>query len=307
MTNTIALTGEAALRQNIEAARAPATRRSYARAWAAYQAFAGSDMPADPYDVAVYLSELGTRTAPSTVRLHAAAIAAAHADAGEPTPTNHPGVKKAIGGHARLAGVAPEQADGIDDDAFERITATAMMPRVTRGGRIENEAQAQFRALVDCGLIGLMRDALLRRSEASALTWGDLRGQVDGTGRLFIRASKTDQIARGSIRFVSEEIVETLVTLRMMTSGEPHDRIFCLSASQICRRIAAAAAHAGLDGRYSGHSPRIGMAQDLARAGTGLVEMMVAGGWKSPNMPAYYIRNIEAGTGAVAKYYEDRE
>ena len=60
---------------------------------------------------------------------------------------------------------------------------------------------------------------------------------------------------------------------------------------------------AGLGEGFSGHSPRIGMAQDLTAAGVGLPALMVAGRWKSERMPAYYSRAQSAGRGAVANFY----
>ena len=80
--------------------------------------------------------------------------------------------------------------------------------------------------------------------------------------------------------------------------------MFDLSASQICRRIQAAAKAAGLGSGFSGHSPRVGMAIDLARAGTDMTSLMVAGRWQSPRMPARYTRNEAAGQGAVARLYQ---
>ena len=182
-----------------------------------------------------------------------------------------------------------------------------MTPRVTRGGRMETGPEAEFRGLLDVTIIGLMRDALLRRSEAAALTWGDVAPQPDGTARVLVRRSKTDQESEGAILFVSDAVTECLETLRLITEAQPDDSVFGLSGSQICRRIAAAARHAGLSGNFSGHSPRIGMAQDLVRSGASLPAVMSAGRWKSADMPAYYTRSQSAGHGAVASYYQSKE
>ena len=45
------------------------------------------------------------------------------------------------------------------------------------------------------------------------------------------------------------------------------------------------------------------MARDLARAGIELPSLMNAGRWRTPVMPAPYIRNESAGRGAVAQFY----
>ena len=60
---------------------------------------------------------------------------------------------------------------------------------------------------------------------------------------------------------------------------------------------------AGLGDGFSAHSPRVGMAQDLSAAGAELPELMTAGRWDSPTMPARYTEAQAAGRGAVAQYY----
>ena len=46
---------------------------------------------------------------------------------------------------------------------------------------------------------------------------------------------------------------------------------------------------------------RIGAAVSLAQAGASVVDMQVAGRWKSPQMPAYYARGELAEQGAIAR------
>ena len=84
---------------------------------------------------------------------------------------------------------------------------------------------------------------------------------------------------------------------------DPATSVFGLSASRIGRRIKAATRMAGLGEGFSGHSPRVGMAQDLSAAGAELPELMTAGGWNSPTMAAKYTEAQAAGRGAVARYY----
>ena len=290
-----------ALHENLESSRSPQTMRHYRRIWQDYVSHYSDTLPADPGHVALYLSQIGLTCCPATVRLHASAISARHTDAGLPSPIEHPGVRKMLSGHARLKRHVPIQAAGIDAETFERLTEVAVCPRITRGGRIESVDEAQERGMKDLAIIGLMRDALLRRSECASLTWNDLTIEPDGSGRLNIRYSKTDQEGQGSIRYVSSMIVEFLMAYKIVQSG--NESMFGLSASQICRRIQTLCAQAGLKGKYSGHSPRIGMAIDLARSGVSLPALMEAGRWKSTTMPAHYVRAVEAGSGAVAKWY----
>jgi hypothetical protein len=48
------------------------------------------------------------------------------------------------------------------------------------------------------------------------------------------------------------------------------------------------------------------LAQDLAAAGAELPELMVAGRWRTPEMPARYAERTMAGRGAVATYHSRR-
>ena len=87
---------------------------------------------------------------------------------------------------------------------------------------------------------------------------------------------------------------------------DPSTPVFGLSASQIGRRVAAAAKAAGLGDGFTGHSGRVGMAQDLAAAGVELPALMQAGRWQSSKMPARYTERQAAGRGAVARYYQGK-
>ena len=57
------------------------------------------------------------------------------------------------------------------------------------------------------------------------------------------------------------------------------------------------AADAGVPGRVSGHSLRVGSAQSLAAAGAGEAELREAGDWIDPAMPARYTRHQTAARG----------
>ena len=74
-----------------------------------------------------------------------------------------------------------------------------------------------------------------------------------------------------------------------------------LGTAAIRAVIKRRAKQAGIARRVSGHSLRVGAAQSLVEEGASLVDLQVAGRWKSPSMPAYYVRNQEASRGAVAR------
>ena len=69
---------------------------------------------------------------------------------------------------------------------------------------------------------------------------------------------------------------------------DPAAPVFGLSSSQVGRKVTAAAPAAGLGDGFTGHSGRVGMAQDLAATGVELPALMTAGRWKSSKMPARY-------------------
>ena len=110
--------------------------------------------------------------------------------------------------------------------------------------------------------LSVLRDGLLRRSEASALRWGDVEVQDDGSVRLHVRRSNTDQEAEGAVLYICPEAATVLVAIMpegfaMVDATAP---VFGLSESQIGRRVNAAAKAAGLGEGFTGHSGRVGMA-----------------------------------------------
>ena len=295
------------LQEAMASARSASTRRCYRSQWNLWRRWAearGHDfLPASPLAVADYLldrAESGASIA--TVKMARSALAAMHKDTGHPDPTDNEGVRRVLAGLSRTISRPQQQAAALTREVQVAIQATAGFPRLLPGGQMETPARARRRALVDIALVAVMRDALLRRSEAAALTWGDLETAADGSGRLMVQNSKTDQSGEGSVLYLSPATMDALSQIRPATPG-PERSVFGLSPRQINRRIAAAARAAGAQGDFAGHSPRVGMAIDLAASGCELPALMTAGRWESPTMPARYTRAEAAGRGAVARYY----
>ena len=106
------------------------------------------------------------------------------------------GIALAGPGRARLSegmGKTPcqpqRQSGALTADVLAVIRLTAVQPR-QRGRGIETPEQAAERAKLDVALVAILSDAGLRRSEAAALTWGDVRRWDDGSGRLTVVRSK---------------------------------------------------------------------------------------------------------------------
>jgi len=74
-----------------------------------------------------------------------------------------------------------------------------------------------------------------------------------------------------------------------------------LTKRSIRRTIIRRAGDAGVQGRVSGHSLRVGSAQSQVSAGLSLVEMQFVGRWRPPAMPGRYAQDQLAKHGAVAK------
>ena len=244
---------------------------SYVHEWNRFAAWAESagrrSLPATPEDVAVYLqerSEAGARA--STIRVVAAAITHNHRDAGFDVPLRHGPARTVLEELIQDDSPGPTRALPLDLDCYLAIRKTACEPRSGRGGQTERVTNARRRGALDVAMIGLMRDARLRVSEAAALTWGDLEQVPGGSGR--VRVGDT------GYRVVS---ADTMRLLRAVRRGAGDDGpVLGMRPNQIAIRIGAAARQAGLGGGYSGDSPRLGMILDLETLGVLLLGGHVA-------------------------------
>ena len=289
----------------------PTTRKVYSAAWDRFQAWAQNEgvtsLPADPVTVAAYLvhrDALGLSFA--SLAMDRKAISFFHRRAGLPTPTASEGVKMTLAGVRNRAAergrAEPRQARGLREAGLEAIIDTAHVPRVYRSGRTESPQAARWRGAVDIAIVSVMRDALLRRGEAANMRWADVKFRRDGSSRVIIRRSKTSNTP--AVLYVGVRATAALKCIRPKKPA-PRARVFGVRRGRtISVRIAAVCREAGLGEGFSGHSPRVGMTQDLTARGAGLVAIMNAGRlWKSERMPAHYARGEAAGLGAVARYY----
>ena len=292
----------------LNASCAANTTRAYRSGWSAWQRWAAEHghqvMPAAPVAVAAYLAHRAEQgAAVSTVRIARAAISAAHRQAGADDPCKHPGVVQVLKGLSRTDKDRGQvQGQGLDWRAADLVAGGA-----ANGGR-------SLAGLRDAAIIQVMLDALSRVSEAAALDVADVQRQVDGIGigTVTVRSSKTDQEGRGHVRYLGAPTMRRLgawLSAAGITTGGPLLRQVLKDGATVTGRLGARsirsiitrrAADAGA-GRVSGHSLRVGSAQSLAAAGTGLVELQEVGDWQTPTMPAHYARHQLAARGAVAK------
>ena len=208
--------------------------------------------------------------------------------------------------HATLAGIRREgrdrgcgQVDGLTWQDVERGCLLAEMENTLAGLR-------------DAAIIRLMSDCLLRVSEVVAVNIEDFQEKT-----LTLWSSKSDQEGTGESLYVCDTTRDVLTRYREradITDGamfrhirrgdniQPN-RITAHSARRIIKKRAA---DAGVKGFISGHSLRVGSAVSLAQAGATVVDMQVAGRWKSAEMPAHYAKAELAERGAVARFKDGK-
>ena len=208
--------------------------------------------------------------------------------------------------NATLAGIRREgkdrgrgQVDGITWQDVDRVCIYA-------------ETQGTLTGLRDATMIRLMSDCLLRISEVVAVDVEDIKGKT-----LAIGSSKTDPEGRGENLYICDQTRRVLKRYRKMgdiSGGALFRRIRRgdhihnerLTAHSARRIIKKRAADAGVEGFISGHSLRVGSAVSLAKAGASVVDMQVAGRWKSAQMPAHYAKAELAERGAIARFKDGK-
>ena len=206
---------------------------------------------------------------------------------------------QALRRYRRAADAAPGQVRGISWEEADRMRDLAARVGDARGLR-------------DAALIAVASDALLRVSELSSVQVRDVAFEGDGSARLLVRRSKNDRQGRGALLFPGRrtaQLVRQWMAVAKVETGALFRRMHRagsiaaegMGIGSVRRVIVRRAKAAGVSGRVSGHSLRVGSAQSLARRGAGLVAMQKAGRWVSPDMPARYTRSQAAAEGAVAR------
>ena len=244
---------------------------SYASQWNRFvawcEASGRSPLPASPEHVTDYLKDKRESGAkPSTLKVVAAAIARNHKEAGFDVPLRLGVARTVLDELTQDDSPDPTRALPLDLDCYLAIRKTAYEPRSGRGGHVERVSNARRRGALDVAMIGLMRDARLRVSEAAALTWGDLGRVPGGSGQV--------RVADTGYRVVSADTMRLLSSVRR--GADDGELLLGMRPNQIAIRIGAAARQAGLGEGYSGDSPRLGMILDLETIGVLLLGSHVA-------------------------------
>ena len=280
----------------LEGAYSAATMRSYRSDIGAFVAWcdrAGlKPFPAEVATVCAFLDDQARSLSVATVQHRLSAIRKIHQLQRLPDPTQDEDVNLAIRRIRRSKFARPKQAKGLTRDYLKAF--------------LEGQPDTPW-GLRNRAMMALGYDLLTRRSELVALRTDDLEFRPDGTLRVLIRRSKSDPYGKGRIAFTSRQTA-TLTGAWLDWRGPRIAYLFCpiykqkaidrgLSATTVKRMIKSAAERAGLDPvdveAFSGHSMRVGAAQDLLSAGHQTAAIMRAGGWKSLHVLAGYLEHAE--------------
>jgi site-specific recombinase XerD len=305
----IVQTTEVAILQSLadhaEAARgayAPSTERALRDDVAKFSGWCSAAglgaMPAAPKTIAAFIeaqAQLGRK--PASIRRYVSSISTFHRAAEVQNPCESLTVKLALKRMHRELGRAQRQAAPLN------------RPQVEQMLRASGDS---LRALRDRALLATCYDTLMRESEIVALLVSDLEFSPDGSGVVTIRRSKTDQEGQGMRRYIH---IDTVSYLRqwLATAGHSDGAVFrsvpkggrlggALAAPEVARILRRFAQRAGVEAKgVSGHSCRVGAAQDQVAAGLDLVSVMQSGGWSSAAMPARYSAKLAARRSGSAR------
>ena len=257
-------------------------------------------LPARAATVVAYIEAMANERAPATVRRYVSSIAAVHKAAGERSPLDHVTVRRALQRMRRRKGCRQRQVHGLTWTLRRRLMEAA-------GDRM---IDARNRAI-----LAVAYDAMLRRSELVAVQVVDVTMDRGGSASLLVRRAKTDPEGGGAVLYLHRDSVR-LLSAWLNASGIARGPLFRsvrkngtvggkLDASQVPRIYKGMAERAGLPARVvrrlSGHSPRVGAAQDMIAKGIGIPAIMQAGRWKSAQMVQRYGERLLAKRNGAAQ------
>ena len=244
-------------------------------------------LPASPETIAAFVDDRAETRAPATVRLYVTSLAIAHRALGLERIVRDPLVKLALQRMHRRKGRRQGQAAGLTLPLRQRMLEAA-------GHTLPDDRNR--------AMLAVAYDAMLRRSELVTLQVTDMLEELKGDGSLLVRRSKTDREGRGEIAWISADTVRLVRTWRdrarisdglmfrsVAKGGRVGNRLHPCQVPRIFKSMARAAGlQEALVAGLSGHSARVGAAQDMVAAGIELPAILQAGRWKSVAMVNRY-------------------
>jgi integrase len=291
-----------------EGAYSPNTLRAQKADGAIFQAFCESisepHLPAAPKTIRAFIeAQVHEGKKPATVKRYVATIARVHIAAGLLNPCSSEAVRLGLKKMGRETSARQDQAHPLGwKDIKEFIDGAGESLRADR----------------ERALLCVAYETLARRGELVALEVRDIEFHPDGTGQALIRRGKTDPQGQGRVAYLSRETVKWLkvwLEHSRITEGAvfrrligQHDIGGPLSSGSIAPIFKRVAQWIGMPerivDRVSGHSTRVGAAQDLLALNIDLASVMQAGGWKSARMPVRYGEHTPAARGDMARAAE---
>jgi integrase len=287
-----------------EGAYSANTLRAQKADGAIFQAFCEgrreSFLPADPATIRAFIEhEVTVGKKPATVRRYIATIGRAHIGAGLLNPCSSEAVRLALKKMGRETS-ARQAARALGWKEIKEFIGSA-----GQGLRADRER----------ALLCVAYETLGRRGELVALELRDIEFWPNGTGQALIRRGKTDAEGQGRVAYLSRETVKWLkiwlehanisegpIFRRLIGRDEIGDPLHPGSIAPIFKRVGQ---WIGMPARFvaevSGHSTRVGAAQDLAELDIDIAAITQAGGWKSTRMPLQYAEKINAARSAMAR------
>ena len=282
----------------IDGAYAPATIRAYRSNFEFFINYCEKHnldaLPCQPATLASYIFYLSNQNLKSaSIRLAAVSIAAIHRFNRMNDPSKDPDVVLELRRMFRKLGRHQKQAAAINWQTLQRLIEAT---------------DNSLRGYRDRALLLTAYDSLCRRSELAALRVEDIKESKTEKGALIgLRKSKTDQGGDGRWITLSEK---TYLAIRewLEASGISSGYLFRgitkydtptlqLEGAQINRIYKRLANMVGLNHQLvkniSGHSLRIGSAQDLAASGTSMPTIMIRGRWSKIDTVMRYIENLD--------------
>ena len=282
----------------IEGAYAPSTVRAYRADFGDFIHFChdrnSSALPAEPHLIIEYICKLtGSGRSSASIRRALCGLSAIHKLNRFDDPTKDPDVSLEMRRMHRKLGRSSSQAGSINADTLDKLLLVT---------------DDSIRGIRDRALLLVAYDTLCRRSELVSLQVKDVKINIKNdieTSSILLRKSKTDQDSTGKWLHLSPRAHGALIAW-MKHLPENQEMLFCglnrsfdlslnIGAGQINRIYKRIARKAGLDEseikRISGHSMRVGAAQDLLNSGASMPIIMQRGRWSKTDTVMRYVEH----------------
>ena len=282
----------------IEGAYAHSTIRAYKADFGKFIGFCEKRnegaLPALPSSIANFIIELSNdKRSSAGIRRALCGISTIHKLNRFEDPTKDPDVTIEMRRMHRKLGRSSHQAGSVNADTLDKLLLAT---------------DDSIRGIRDRALLLVAYDTLCRRSELVSLQVRDVKINMKNgveTSSILLRKSKTDQDSTGKWLHITQKAHLALMEwMKELPSGQ--ELLFCglnrsldispqIGAGQINRIYKKLARKAGLDEMViegiSGHSMRVGAAQDLLNSGASMPIIMQRGRWSKTDTVMRYLEH----------------